>query len=116
MWASNSLSRPRAPGRVATPTPPTTTVLMIGLSSSCVLAATAVPMATPTRVRRMATGGLARLVLLPPGAAWVRIPATSTPRITFSVATVLLCAAGQLVTALLVGVVCNRGAMSNFAV
>ncbi len=98
------------------PAPPTTIVSMNGLSSSCVLAATAVPMATSTRVRRMATGGLIQLVPLPTGAAWVRIPATLTPRITFSVATVLLCAAGQLVTALLVGVVCNRGAMSNFAV
>ena len=42
MWASNSLSRPRAPGRVATPAPPTTIVSMNGLSSSCVLATTAV--------------------------------------------------------------------------
>ncbi len=40
----------------------------------------------------------------------------SAPRLTISVATVLLCAAGQLVTALRVGVVCNRGVMSNFVV
>ena len=37
----------------------------------------------------------------------------STPRITIPVDTALLCAAGQLVTVLLVGVVCNRGAMYN---
>ncbi len=68
MWASNSLSRPRAPGRVATPAPPTTIVLTNGLSSSCVLASTAVPTATSTYVRRMASGGLARLDQLPTGA------------------------------------------------
>ncbi len=37
----------------------------------------------------------------------------SMPRITLSVVAALLCAAGQLVTVLLVGVVCNRGAMYN---
>ncbi len=116
MWASNSLSRSRAPGRAATPAPPTITVLMNGLSSSCVLASTTVPTATSTYVRRVATGGLIRLVLLPTGATWLRGPAPSSPRITSSVAAALLCAAAQLVTALLVGVVCNRGAMSNFAV
>jgi hypothetical protein len=41
----------------------------------------------------MAAGGLARLVPLPAGAAWVRIPATSTPRLTIGVASALLCAA-----------------------
>ena len=116
MWASNSLSRPRAPGCVATPAPPTTIVSMNGLSSSCVLATTTVPTATSTDVRRMAAGGLARLAQLPTGAPWLRGPVVSTPRITISVATVLLCAAGQLVTVLLVGVVCNRGEMGNFAV
>ena len=71
----------------------TTTVLMNGLSSSCVLASTAVPTATSAGVRRMATGGLARLAQPPPGAAWVRLPATSAPMITISVVTALLCAA-----------------------
>ncbi len=116
MWASNSLSRPRAPGRVATPALPTTTVLMNGLSSSCVLASTLVPTATSPRVRWMATGGLIRLVPLPSGAAWLRGLAMSTPSVTLSVAPALLCAAGQLVTALRVGVVCNRGVMNNFVV
>ena len=50
------------------PAPPTTTVLMNGLSSSCVLAATTVPTATSPRARRMVTGGLARLAQLPAGA------------------------------------------------
>ena len=72
---------------------PTTTVLMNGLSSSCVLAATYVPTATSTNVRRMATGGLARLAPLPTGAAWPRGPVMSMPRVAVSVATVLLCAA-----------------------
>ncbi len=72
---------------------PTTTALMNGLSSSCVLATTAVPTATSTDVRRMATGGLARLGQLPAGATWVHGPVMSTPRITVSVATALLCAA-----------------------
>ncbi len=86
---------------------------MYGLSSSCVLASTAVPTVTSTHVRRMAAGGLARLDQLPTGATCIRGSATSTPSITIGVTTVLLCAAGQLVTALLVGVVCNRGAMYN---
>ena len=91
------------------PAPPTTTVLMNGLSSSCVLATTTVPTATSPRVRRMATGGLIRLVPLPTGATWVRVPATSTLRMSIGVATVLLCVAEQLVTALRVGVENNRG-------
>ena len=95
------------------PALPTTTVLMNGLSSSCVLASTAVPTAHSTYVRRVATGGPVRLDQLPTGATCIRGSATSTPSITIGVATALLCAAGQLVTALLVGVVCNRGAMYN---
>ncbi len=94
-------SRPRAPGRAATPAPPTTTVLTNGLSSSCVLASTTVPTATSTHARRMAAGGLARLAQLPTGASWVRGPATSTLRITFSVASVLLCAACICLTLML---------------
>jgi hypothetical protein len=85
-------SRPRAPGRAATPTPPTTTVLMIGLSSSCVLATTAVPTATSSDVQRIATGGPVRLAQLPTGATCIRGPAMSTPSITISVASALLCA------------------------
>ena len=72
---------------------PTTTVLMNGLSSSCVLASTTVPQATSADVRRMVTGGLARLAQLPAGAAWVHGPVMSTPRVTIGVATALLCAA-----------------------
>ena len=75
------------------PAPPTTIVLMNGLSSSCVLAATTVPTAASSHVRRMATGGLARLVPLPTGAICVRGPAMSAPRVTLSVASALLCAA-----------------------
>ncbi len=78
---------------VLTPAPPTITVLMNGLSSSCVLATTTVPTAASPRVRRLATGGLLRLVPLPTGTTWLRIPATSTPRVTVGVATALLCAA-----------------------
>ncbi len=70
----------------------------------------------PPFLRRVATGGLARLAPLPTGATWIPGPVLSTPRLSISVATVLLCAAGQLVTVLLVGVVCNRGVMSNFVV
>ncbi len=87
---------------------PTTTVLMNGLSSSCVLASTTVPQATSADVRRMVTGGLIRLVLLLTGVACLRIPATSTPRVTIGVATALLCAAEQLVTALRVQSTNNR--------
>ncbi len=72
---------------------PITTVLMNGLSSSCVLATTTVPTATSTHVRRVATGGLALLALLLTGATWTRVLVTSTLSITVSVATVLLCAA-----------------------
>ncbi len=72
--------------------PPATTVLMHGLSSSCVLASTTVPTATSALVRWMAAGGLARLGQLPTGATWVRGLAMSTPKITASVATALLCA------------------------
>ena len=71
----------------------TTTVLMNGLSSSCVLASTTVPTATSTYVRRLATGGPVRLAQLPTGAAWIRGLALSPPRITISVASALLCAA-----------------------
>ncbi len=95
------------------PAPPTTIILTNGLSSSCVLASTTVPTAHSTYVRRVATGGPVRLAQLPTGATCIRGSATSTPSITIGVATALLCAAGQLVTALLVGVVCNRGAMYN---
>ena len=48
---------------------PTTTVLMHGLSSSCVLATITVLMATSAIVQRMATGGLIRLAQLLTGAA-----------------------------------------------
>ncbi len=72
---------------------PTTTVLMNGLSSSCVLATTTVPTATSAGVRRMASGGLLRLDQLSAGAIWIRISAMSTPRIAISVAVALLCAA-----------------------
>ncbi len=61
-------SRPRAPGRAATPAPPTITVLMNGLSSSCVLVVTIAPMATSTGVRLVAFGGRIRLAQLPMGA------------------------------------------------
>ncbi len=74
------------------PAPPTTTVLMNGLSSSCVLVSTTVPTAISTDVRRVASGGLARLAQLPTGAPCMRGPVMSTPRITISVASVLLCA------------------------
>ncbi len=74
------------------PAPPTTIVLMNGLSSSCVLATTTFPMATSTHVRRMAAGGLTRLGQLPAGATCIRGPVMSTPSITLSVASVLLCA------------------------
>ena len=66
---------------------------MNGLSSSCVLATTIVPMATSMRVQRMAIGDLLRLVLLPTGTPWAPIPAVSMPRLTFGVVVVLLCAA-----------------------
>ena len=75
------------------PVLPTTIVLMNGLSSSCVLATTAVPTATSANVRRVATGGLARLAHLPTGATWVRGPVMSSPSVTVSMATALLCAA-----------------------
>ncbi len=71
----------------------TTTVSMNGLSSSCVLATTAVPTATSAHVRRWALGGLIRLDPLPTGATCIRLPATSTPGITIGVASALLCAA-----------------------
>ena len=66
---------------------------MHGLSSSCVLASTTVPTATSAGVRRMASGGLLRLDQLPAGATWVRVSASSTPRLIIGVDTVLLCAA-----------------------
>ncbi len=47
------------------PAPPTTTVLMNGLSSSCVLATITVLMATSAIVRRLVAGGLVRLTRLP---------------------------------------------------
>ncbi len=65
-------------------------------------------MATSSHVRRVATGGLALLALLLTGATWTRVLVTSTLSITVSVATVLLCAAGQLVTALRVQPTNNR--------
>ena len=75
------------------PVPPTTIVLMNGLSSSCVLASTTVPTAPSTDVRRVASGGPVRPDQLPTGATCIRGPVMSTPRITISVASVLLCAA-----------------------
>ena len=57
----------------------------------------------------MAPGGLLRLAQLSTGATWVRGPVImSMPRITIPVAAVLLCAAGQLVTALRVQPTNNR--------
>ncbi len=66
---------------------------MNGLSSSCVLATTTVLSATSPLVRRLASGGLVQLVPLPTGATWVRVSASSTPRLIIGVDTVLLCAA-----------------------
>jgi len=74
----------------------TTTVSMNGLSSSCVLAATTVPMVTSASVWHIAFGGRTRLDRLPVDTICTLALAMSMPGVAIGVGTALLCAAFAL--------------------